>query len=159
MLDADTVKEYLKDKPELNILYDNIEQFSDDLMDMIIPMTYSEASILAPAVAKSPDKIPDVIILHGVIARLLESESFLEIRNQLQYQDNNMSSMPLSAKQQQYTQLSQLMRQYFRDLLNAFATASFYNNAWGSSISNSLAYDTMYAGYFGNVLYEDLFIR
>jgi hypothetical protein len=158
MLDVDTVKEYIKDKPELNILYDNIEQFSDDLMDVVIPMTYSEASILAPAIAKDPTRVPDVIILHGVISRLLESESFLELRNQVQYQDNNMSSMPLSAKQAQYSQLSQMMRQYFQQLLTAYATAHFYNTAWGGVTSNSIDYDTMYAGYFGTALYENLWI-
>ena len=158
MLDIDMVKEYIKDKPELNLLYDNLEQFGEDLTDIIIPMTYSEAAILAPSVALDKNKVPDVIILHGVIARLLESESFLELRNQVQYQDNNMSSMPLSAKQQQYTQLSQMMRQYFTQLLNAYSTASFYNTAWGYSISNSLMYDTMYTGYFGANLGEDLSI-
>ncbi len=158
MLDVDIVKEYIKDKPELNILYDNMDQFSDDLMDLIIPMTYSEASILAPSVASVKENIPDVIILHGVIARLLESESFLELRNQLNYQDNNMSGMPLSAKQGQYSQLSQMMRQYFTQLLGAFATAAFYNTGWGYSWSNSMAFDTMYSGYFDTNLYQDLTI-
>lgn len=156
MLDPDNIKEYIKDKPELNILYDNMEQFSDDLMDIIIPMTYNEAAVLAPSVALDKSKIPDVIMLHGVIARLLESESFLELRNQLNYQDNNMSGMPLSAKQGQYTQLSQVMRQYFTQMLSAFATASFYNTAWGSSWSNSMAFDTMYSGYFDTNLFQDL---
>lgn len=148
MLDPDMIKEYLKDKPELNILLDNMEQFSDDLMDIIIPMTYQEAAILAPAVAKVQSRIPDVIILHGVIARLLESESFLEVRNQLQYQDNNMSSMPLSAKQSQYSQLSQMMRSYYTQLLGAWATAEFYNTAWGHTFSNSMDMENLYAGYF-----------
>jgi hypothetical protein len=148
MLDVDMIKEYIKDKPELNILYDNIEQFSDDLMDIVIPMTYSEASVIAPSIAKNPSLVPDVIILHGVIARLMESESFLELRNQLQYQDNNMSSMPLSAKQSQYTQLSQMMRQYFLQLLNAWATTEFYQNAWGHTFSNSMDMENLYAGYF-----------
>jgi len=149
MLDPDKIKEYIKDKPELNILYDNMEQFGDDLMDVIIPMTYQEAAVLAPAVAKNKNRVPDVIVLHGVISRLLESESFLELRNQLQYQDNNMSSMPLSAKQSQYTQLSQMMRSYFTQLLSAWATSEFYNSCWGFTTSNSYDNDTMYAGYFG----------
>ncbi len=148
MLDPDMIKEYIKDKPELNILHDNMEQFSDDLMDVIIPMTYQEAAILAPAVATRKELVPDVIILHGVIARLLESESFLELRNQLQYQDNNMSSMPLSAKQAQYTQLSQMMRQYFTQLLGAWSTTMFYQTAWGHTFSNSMDMENLYAGYF-----------
>jgi len=148
MLDPDMIKEYLKDKSEFNVLLDNMEQFSDDLMDIIIPMTYQEAAILAPAVAMNKDKVPDVIILHGVIARLLESESFLEVRNQLQYQDNNMSSMPLSSKQNQYSQMSQMMRSYFTQLLSAWATSRFYNTAWGYSHSNSSEMDNMYSGYF-----------
>ena len=156
MLDVDIIKEYIKDKPELNILYDNIEQFSDELTDIIIPMTYTEAQVIAPSVAKSPKGIPDVIILHGVIARLLESESFLELRNQLQYQDNNMSSVPLSAKQGQYTQLSNMMRTYFRQLLNSYATASFLSTAWGGVPSNSADMDMLYGGYFANPFYEDL---
>jgi hypothetical protein len=69
-----------------------------------------------------------------------------------------MSSVPLSAKQAQYTQLSQLMRQYFERLIGAYATAQFYNTAWGGVTSNSIDYDTMYAGYFGTALYEDLWI-
>lgn len=149
MLDADMVKEYIKDKPELNILHDNMEQFSDDLMDVVIPMTYQEAAIIAPAVARNKHLVPDVIMMHGVVARLLESESFLELRNQLQYQDNNMSSMPLSAKQAQYSQLSQMMRSYFTQLLNAWATSMFFNTAWGHTTSNSMDMDSLYAGYFG----------
>ena len=157
MIDPDTVKDYIKDKPELNILHDNLDQFSEELLDVIIPMTYQEASVLAPAVTRNISNVPDVIILHGVIARLLESESFLELRNQLQYQDNNMSSAPLSAKQAQYSQLSQMMRGYFRELPNAFATASFYNTGWSTGMSsNSQDMDFMYAGYFGLTLNQDL---
>ena len=156
MIDVDMIKEYIKDKPELNILYDNMEQFGDDLTDVIIPMVYQEAAVLAPSVARVKEKVPDVIILHGVIARLLESESFLELRNQVQYQDNNMSTLPLSAKQEQYTRLSGIMRQYFHDLLTAMATHAFYATAWGSSMSNSAEFDTMYAGYFGFNMFEDL---
>ncbi len=158
MLDSDMIKEYMKDKPELNILYDNMDQFSEELTDMVIPMTYQEAAILAPSVAKVKEKIPDVIILHGVIARLLESESFLELRNQLQYQDNNMGGLPLSAKQGQYSQLSNVMRQYFIQLLTSYATASFFQNGWGSSLSNSASYDTMYSGFFDANLFQDLSI-
>lgn len=148
MLDPDMIKEYIKDKPELNILHDNMEQFSEDLLDIIIPMTYQEAAIIAPAVATNKDIVPDVIILHGVIARLLESESFLELRNQLQYQDNNMSSMPLSAKQAQYSQLSQMMRSYFTQLLSAWATSMFFHTAWGHTTSNSMDMNSLYAGFF-----------
>jgi hypothetical protein len=133
-----------------------MEQFSEDLMDVIIPMTYQEAKVLAPSIAKVASEIPDVIILHGVIARLLESESFLELRNQLNYQDNNMQSVPLSNKQGQYTQLSQMMRQYFLQLLNAYATYHFYNTAWGSSWSNSVEMDYMWGGYFDVNLFVDL---
>lgn len=148
MLDPDMIKEYIKDKPELNILYDNLDQFGEELMDMVIPMTYNEAAILAPAVAMDKTRVPDVIMLHGVIARLLESESFLELRNQLQYQDNNMSSVPLSSKQAQYTQLSQIMRSYFTQLLSAWATAQFLNTAWGHTCSNSMDMENLYAGFF-----------
>ena len=148
MLDPDMIKEYIKDKPEFNILHDNMEQFSEDLLDIIIPMTYQEAAIIAPAVARNKDIVPDVIMLHGVIARLLESESFLELRNQLQYQDNNMSSMPLSAKQAQYSQLSQMMRSYFTQLLSAWSTSMFFNTAWGHTTSNSMDMDSLYAGFF-----------
>jgi len=149
MIDPEKIKEYIKDKPELNILYDNMDQFSEDLMDTIIPMVYDEAKILAPSIARDPNKIPDIVILHGVIGRLLESESFLELRNQLQYQDNNMQGVPLSSKQGQYTQLSQIMKQYFTQMLSAMATASFYQDGWGASWSNSTDMDFIGFGYFG----------
>ena len=144
-MDSDSIREYMKDVPELNLLHDGMEQFDDDIIDIALKLAKQDVEIHAPAIAFSAGGVPDSIMYHAVIARLLESEAFLELRNQLQYQDNNMSSVPMSAKQQNYTQMSMAMKSTYEEALNKMATASFYHTAWGSSWSNSFEIDITYS--------------
>ncbi len=144
-LNADSIREYMKDIPELNLLHDGMEQFDDDIVEIAIKLGKQDVEIHAPAVAFSARGIPDSIMYHAVIARLLESEAFLELRNQLQYQDNNMSSVPMSAKQQNYTQMSMAIKATYQEALDKMAMASFYQSAWGTSWSNSFEVDITYS--------------
>ena len=145
LLDADSIREYIKDIPELNLLHDGVVQFDDDIIDSVISLAKQDVMIHAPAIARSPSGIPDSIMYHAVLSRLMESESFLELRNQLQYQDNNMSSVPLSSKQINYTQLSQTLKATYEEALDKMARASFFNSCWGETWSNSFEIDISYS--------------
>lgn len=144
-IDSDSIREYMKDIPELNLLNDGMEQFSEDIIDIAIRLGKQDIEICSPAVAFSARGVPDSIMFHAVIARLLESEAFLELRNQLNYQDNNMSSVALSSKQQNYTQMSMALKATYEEALTKMATAAFYQSAWGSSWSNSFEIDIAYS--------------
>ena len=144
-LDADSIREYMKDVPSLNLLHDGMIQFDDDIVDVAIKLAKQDVQIHAPAVAFSARGVPDSIMYHAVIARLLESEAFLELRNQLQYQDNNMSSVPMSSKQMNYSQLAQAMKATYEEALDKMAKANFINSAWGTSWSGSFEIDISYS--------------
>ena len=145
MIDTDKISEFIQDLPDNNALLDYVVQFKDDLIDLIIPMVYDEIRILYPALKPILNQISDEIIKYGVIYKLMESESFIQLRNQVQYNDSN-SSVSLSAKTEQYIQRAELMKQQFYSLLNGVATRSFLQTAWGETRSNS---DTMIVDMLG----------
>ena len=136
MIDIDKIKEYIQDSADKNILLDYTEQFEEELVEMIIPMVYEEAKILYPAIASKPKTLPDIVMMYGVISKLMESESFLQLRNEVQYSDSN-ANVNLSSKSDRYQQKAEIMQRQHLRLLEGLATASFMNNAWGSVHSNA----------------------
>ena len=144
-IDVDGIREYIRDIPELNLLHDNVEQFDEDLVESAIKLAKQDIMLHAPSIASKEGLVPDSIVIHAVICKLLESESFLELRNQLNYQDNNMSSVPMSSKQQNYSQMSAVLKATYEEALDKIAKAAFYNGAWGSSWSGSFEIDISYS--------------
>ena len=144
MLTEPIIREYLQDSPAFNLLLDNTEQFAEGMVNAMIELTYKEASSLVPALRGGESRIPDVIILHGVIANLMRSEGFKELRNQLQYSDSNLNSVSVFHKQSDYENVALRMKDEFKKLLVDFATADFMNSAWGVNTSNSADYSTLY---------------
>jgi len=134
-VDIDDIKEFIQDKPELNFLNDNMEQFRDDLYDVILPMVEDE--ILTQYPSLSGRKIRKSIIMFLVIANLMGSEAFIQVRNQVSVADTNNNGTSLYGKQGEYLQLEQIYRQRANLMLNAMAKSSFYNECWGSVRSNS----------------------
>jgi len=136
MIDIDKIKEYIQDSADKNILLDYMEQFPEELVDLIIPMVYEEAKIFYPAIATNPKMLPDTVMMYGIIAKLMESESFVQLRNEVQYSDSN-ASVSLSSKSDRYQQKAEIMQRQYLRLLEGLATASFMNNAWGVTRSNT----------------------
>jgi len=147
MIDTDKISEFIQDLPDNNALLDYAVQFKDELIDLIIPMVYDEIRILYPSLKPVMNQISDEIIKYGVIYKLMESESFLQLRNQVQYNDSN-SSVSLSNKTDSYIQRAEIMKQQFYALLNGVATRSFLQTAWGGTRSNS---DTIAVDMLGTV--------
>lgn len=136
MVDAEYIAEYMQDKPDKNILLDYTKQFEEELVDVIIPMVYDEIKVLYPAIGKEKDAIPDHIVIYGVMHKLFESESFVQLRNQVQYSDSN-ASVDLSSKTDSYERKSEMMRTQFLRLLESFAATRFLETGWGSFWSNA----------------------
>jgi len=151
MIDADFIKEYMQDHPDKNILLDYEDQFGEELIEIIVPMVYDDISVLYPSIGKNKSIIPDNIVMYGVMHKLFESESFVQLRNQVQYTDSN-SSVALSIKNNDYTQKSEMMRTQFLRLLEAFAATKFMSEGWGVTSSNAsdTSYDVVNAGFYNS---------
>ena len=145
MLTPETLSLYIQDDPQFNLLLDNKEQFEEDFIEEMIRITYSEVGVLVPSLMNVSDRVPDVIILYGTIANIMRSEGFKELRNQLQYNDANLSSVSVFHKSNDYQSLALALKQEFKTHLSNYATAKFMQEAWGGTTSNSADYDTLYA--------------
>lgn len=135
MIDADYIKEFLQDHPDRNILLDYVDQFGEDLIDMVIPMTYDYAKSMYASISNAHD-IPDTIIVYGVISKLMLSESFVQLRNQTSYSDSN-SSVSISDKESLYERKAAMMDQNFNMMLSNYVQSKFMQEAWGANSSNS----------------------
>ena len=144
-IDIDQIREFLQDYPALNILKDNMEQFSDELIETVIPMVVNEAVTLKPSLTTVVDKIPPVVWIHGIVAKLLQSESFVQLRNQITVGDNNNPGTSIFGKQGDYIQIANMFQQQFERLLDMAAKKVWYDGLWGSVDSNSA--DIEYRGY------------
>ena len=136
-IDTDKIREFLQDFPNLNLLQDNIEQFSDDLIDVTIPMVVQEAVTKKPALKGIIQKIPENVWIHGIISKLLQSESFIQLRNSISVADNNNPGTQLYGKEQSYLQIANMFQQQFEMMLDNIAKTLWYNGLWGKVSSNS----------------------
>lgn len=148
-MDADYIRDYIRDHKDLNLSLDNNQQFTDDLVDMMITMTFSEVTISHPVLVEAD--VPDSTLIFGVLSRLMLSESFKDLRDQVQYQDAN-NGVDLSAKETNYEHKALLMKQFFKEQLDGIAARKFLHGCWGVTGSNSrdMAYDIHRAGFHGN---------
>jgi hypothetical protein len=144
MLTPDILSGYIQDDPRFNLLLDNKEQFDEDFIEEIIRMTYLEAGATVPALRNSTNRIPSPIILHGALSNLMRSESFKELRNQLQYNDNNLSSISVFHKHNDYLKLAFGLKEEFKILLSNYAASEFIASAWGTTTSNANDYESLY---------------
>jgi len=141
-IDIDTIRDFLQDFPQLNILRDNIEQFSDDLIEITIPMVVQEAITKKPAIKGAINKIPNVVWIYGIIAKLLQSEAFIQLRNSITVSDNNNPGTQLFGKQGEYLQISNMFQQQFELMLDSIARKMWYEGLWGSTPSKSYEVET-----------------
>jgi len=153
-IDFDMLREFLKDKPQLNFLNDNLEQFPEDTMETLIPLVLDDIKIFAPALAPYIDRIPPGLIMYGLVAKLLQSEMFLQLRNKIAVGDNNNSGTSIFGKEQEYAQLANMFENQFQRGLNQLAKSVYYNSMWGSVASNSADIE-----YFGDISMSPLIWR
>jgi len=144
-IDIDQVRDFLQDYPALNILKDNLEQFSDELIETVIPMVVNEAITLKPSISTAVDRIPPVVWIYGIISKLLQSESFVQIRNQITVGDNNNAGTSIFGKQNEYLQIANMFQTHFEKMIDMAAKKLWYDGLWGSVDSNSS--DVEYRGY------------
>lgn len=131
---VDQVRRFMRDYPDKNILLEDV-QFTQDDVNQGVEMVTSRYNALTPQTRLSPSTWPDhlqYLLLLGVTAYLVKSESLLQIRNQATYQDGDIAPIGIDDKYPQYSQLFQLLDQEWHQLARRIKTQNNMESAYGS---------------------------
>ena len=146
MVDPDKVRAYIRDRADLNILNGNEEQFEDEEIQMFDEDIREEITLEIPSLAQRKNNIPDLIIIPGIIASILESVAHQENRNQMVISDDNVGQIDYSNKSDKYFNIAAMYRQKMIRLATNMAAASFYNDVWGEVQMPSSDYEFYIGG-------------
>ena len=147
MLDPDKVRAYIRDRSDLNYLLNNQEQFDDDEIGMFEIDFLEELLLSIPSLKAKKNKIPEIIRIYGTIAKLMESVSQQENRNQITVGDDNVGQIDISNKSDKYAMIAQKYEDKAFTLAQKIAASSFYNDAWGEVFMQSSDYEFDMGGY------------
>ena len=136
-IDLETVRDFLRDYPSLNLLNDNLEQFSEDVMESLMSMVISDIKVYFPALSGAITEIPPSVLIYGLVSKLLQSEAFLQLRNKVAVTDNNNAATSIFGKEQEYNMMASMFDKQFKDGLEAIAKSRFYRTCWGGVSSSS----------------------
>jgi hypothetical protein len=86
------VRNYVRDKAELNALLPQTQESSDADISLSIDMAVSTFNTITPITGfYDVDTIPFAILMYGTIIELLTSAGILQSRNELNYSDGGIS--------------------------------------------------------------------
>lgn len=104
-LTSGDVTQFLRDYGAYNILLDAVE-FTEDEINKAMHFTASRYNALTPVTNFIPDTFPnDWLLLIGTCAHLMQSEAFLQLRNQATYRDGDVENIGVDDKFLLYQQL------------------------------------------------------
>jgi hypothetical protein len=146
MIDPDKIRAYIRDRADLNVLLNNEEQFDEEEMQIFELDIREEICLEIPALTPKKKTIPDIIIMHGVIARLLESVAHQENRNQMSISDDNVGQIDFSNKSEKYFSIANMYRSNMLRLASNMAAADYYNSMWGEVDMPSADYEFYLGG-------------
>ena len=116
------VTRFLRDYPSYNILLDTV-QFDDEDVNAAVRFAISEYNAITPISSHAtddPDKFPNEwLLLMGAASHLMTSEAFLQIRNQVTYNDGNVA-VGVDDKWQAYTNLRSSLKADWKEAAQKF---------------------------------------
>ena len=138
LLNRDRIRRFMrdyagqvKDTGVINILLDNVE-FSDADVADAIEFTVNYYPSLPPIIGLFTEgNIPPVVLLYGVAAHLLNSESMRQLRNQATVQDGDVQPVGIDDKFQLYQTASNWMREQFKELAQRIKVQLNMRGAYG----------------------------
>lgn len=105
-LTSEDVREFLRDYGEYNILLDNV-QFTEDEIEKAMDFAVDRYNLLPPITNITRDTFPNRwLLLIGTCIHLLQSEAFLQLRNQATYRDGDVEGIGIDDKFALYQQLA-----------------------------------------------------
>lgn len=136
---------FLRDYANKNILLDDV-QFTQDEVNFALEMATSAYNAVTPQSALTPSTWPTQIkyvLLIGASRFLMQSESFLQVRNQATYQDGDIAPIGIDDKVAQYSQLAQQLKAEWDELVRGIKTQNNMEAAYndlGSGYRNVARY-------------------
>lgn len=128
------VVRFLRDYPSYNILLDTV-QFDDDDIVAAIRFAISEYNAITPISSLdtgNPDAFPNEwLLLLGAASHLMTSEAFLQIRNQVTYNDGNVA-IGVDDKWQAYINLRNALKQDWKTTAQKFKQQKNMEGAYDS---------------------------
>lgn len=134
IISKDQVRMFLRDRADRNILIDDV-QFSDDELNLAAEMAVSAFNAVTPQTRLTPSTFPShlqYVLLIGTARFLMQSESFLQVRNQATYQDGDISPIGIDDKQAAYSQLAQVLKAEWDELVRGIKTQNNMEGAYTS---------------------------
>lgn len=126
------VTRFLRDHPSYNILLDEV-QFSTEDMEDAMHFAVEQYNAITPVTRFTENNFPnDYIFLIGTCAHLMRSEGFLQLRNQLTYDDGDVASIGIDDKYAAYTGLRDTLYGEWREMARAVKTQMNMEQGYGS---------------------------
>jgi len=126
------VTRFLRDYPSYNILLDDV-QFSDEDVNDAMYFAVQQYNVMTPATNFTQKNFPnDYVFLIGTCAHLMRSEGFLQLRNQLTYQDGDVSPIGIDDKYAAYSSLRDALATEWATLSRQFKTQQNMEAGYGS---------------------------
>lgn len=134
-IDPDKVRNFIRDRAELNVLLNNEEEFSDEEIESFEEAVKDDILMFYPALKAR--KLPVSLVIYGILSKLFAAEAAKQNRNQMNINDDNVGAIDVSNKASQYLSFSQQYEQRFRTGCENLCAQDFYQNTWGGVSSNS----------------------
>ena len=126
------VQQFLRDYGPYNILLDEIEFTTSDI-EAGMRFTTSRYNAIPPLTTYSEATFPNEwLMLIGVCAHLMQSEAFLQLRNQATYRDGDIENIGVDDKFALYTQLSDKLSAEWRNTAQKIKQHINMEGAYGS---------------------------
>lgn len=110
------VSRFLRDDPRYNILLGAV-QFTEEDIDAGIRFALSSFNAITPTSSYTADNFPnEYLLLLGVVAYLLQSEAFLQLRNSVTYQDGDVAVQGIDNKYAEYSNLAGSIKGEFQQM-------------------------------------------
>lgn len=126
------VTRFLRDHPSYNILLDDV-QFSVEDVEDAMHFAVEQYNAITPVTAFTETNFPnDYVFLVGTCAHLMRSEGFLQLRNQLMYNDGDVNPIGVDDKYAAYTSLRDALYGEWREMSRAIKTQTNMEQGYGS---------------------------
>lgn len=133
VLTVDEVRRFMRDYPNKNVLLEDVD-FSQADVNQAIEMIVSSYNTISPVSNIDPWGWPaggKYLLLLGVAWYLIQSNTFLQLRNQHTYQDGDIAPIGVDDKFPLYMQLWQTMQAQWQAAASTMKTQLNYEAAFG----------------------------
>lgn len=132
IISVDQVRMFLRDYADKNILLDDV-QFTQAEVNFACEMATSAYNAVTPqtslTAATWPSNLQYVLLL-GTARFLMQSESFLQVRNQATYQDGDIAPIGIDDKVAQYSALAREIKAEWDELVRGIKTQNNMEGAY-----------------------------